>query len=193
MPSGPGNAPLAAILDDIRRHWELVVAPNADPRKWDRELAAAVAGYSVWNLTDFNYDKCHTYVIPAHRADIDEPGSAEADRALIARLGGRRHDVLLKLSVVLPYYLVALLEREVDAGGAIVERLSRQPTAEQSALAGRVEDFARRQGAAVIPRELLCELVPGAELELADPGTVTVYNCLFDDQDNSSPPIFCRE
>jgi hypothetical protein len=66
-------------------------------------------------------------------------------------------------------------------------------TAEQSMILRRVEEFARRHGMRPIPPEYLCELVPEAELELAAPGSVTVYNCLFEDQDNFIPPIFCGQ
>ena len=172
------------LLEDIRRHWEKVLHPPEDPYKYDNDLAAEFAGFAVFNWGDgFAYGKCHPYEILCHPGRFAQPGSKAEDQALVRQLGGRRVSVLLKLSAVLPYYLVKLLCREYN-GDEPVERDASPENDLQKDVFARAVRFAESRGFKPIPEDDLEKLVPGALLELAAPGTVTVYNCLFEDQSN---------
>jgi hypothetical protein len=183
----PVNVELREVMEHIQRHWAWVVWPKADREldnwEWDAVVAAEFAGYSMWNLGDgFNYSKCYTYAILLHPGQYRYPESLAEELERIRRFGGQQYTLLLKLSVIAPYYLAKILLRTLDGHGNRVEEEMRSPSEEHAALLRRAEEFAERQGFVRIPREYLAVLVPGAELELAQPGEVTVYNCLFEDE-----------
>lgn len=175
-----------ALLAEIRSRWAQVRAPRANLEAWDQALAEYLRGYTVFNWTDFNYGKCHTYEILLPRGEFSLPGSAAEGRTLLQSLGGQRHSILLRLSAVAPYYLIRLLRSNI-AGEQIVQQEVQPSTGEQQELLQRVEQFAQERGFRALPGDYLQQLVPGAALELAVPGTVTVYNCLFEDEANRPP------
>lgn len=176
------------MFDQIRQNWAYVVWPRADrleltDARWNDALAAAFPDHRIENLGDnFNYSKCHTYTIMLQPGRIRHTGTYAEEMELIAQLGGRYVMLLLKLSAVVPYYLLTLLVRTLGAQGTIVEQHFAQTTPEEIDLWRRAQDWAESQGFAPIPEEYLTVVVPGAELELADPGKVTIYNCLFEDE-----------
>ena len=176
---------LEELLKSIKLNWSTVLFPKSELSRWDKDFVRAFQGYSVFNLTDFNYGKCHTYEILAHRGSFVEPGSLEKDKKLIMLLGGQKYSILLKLSTVLPCYLIGFFCRKFESGEPIDRKLQPE-TLEHKALFQRAERFAQEKGYEPILEEFLGKPVPGASLELAEPGTVSVYNCLFEDHSNHS-------
>lgn len=180
--------PLETVLDQIRQNWAYVVWPRADrlelsDTKWDDALSIAFPSYTIWNLGDnFNYSKCHTYAILLHPGRLSEPRSYAEAVGLVERLGGCEVILLLKLSAVVPYYLITLLARIVNDHGTLVEQYIAPTTHKQIEALRQASAWAENQGFVAIPEEYLAVVVPGAELELAEPGKVTVYNCLFEDE-----------
>jgi hypothetical protein len=178
---------MAELLEKINQNWKLVLSPKANPQRWDNDMVTEFQGYSIFNLTDdFNYSKCHTYQILAHAGKLLQPASLEEGKELLVRLGGQEYSILLKLSVVLPFYQAIYLCREM-VGKNIIEKRMEPKTTEHRELLERVHGFAKARRFEVISEEYLKILVPNATLELAKPGTVTVYNCLFEDQSNHPP------
>ena len=181
------------VIADIQSNWARVVAPRADrdldDYQWDRALAAEFPGHSAWNIGDgFNYSKCYTYVIPVDTEDLSYEEWFAHEPEVITRLGGQEYLIVLKLSVVAPYYLETMIQRTIDDQGRIKERETEPMGAEQLELTQRSLQFAERNGFTQLPKEFINELVPHAALELAEPGTVTVYNCLFEDEHNLPTP-----
>ena len=158
------------VIADIQHHWAWVVAPRADrtldDTHWDRLLAAAFPGHAIWNLGDgFNYSKCYTYIILVEEGRLSYEEWWDQEKRLIQRLGGQEHLLLLKLSVVAPYFLVEVLQRSLSEDGHIREREIYPPTSQQRDLVHRAEQFAERHGFTLLPRAYLRQLVPHAELE----------------------------
>jgi hypothetical protein len=181
---------LNSLIEEIHQQLDKVINPTADVQEWNRKLQAEFLGFPVYNWTDdFNYSKCHTYEILLHKDILSNPGSLAEEQRLIRRLGGRKYSILLKLSVVVPYYLVQLLRRELDTDGQVIEQAVEPETHLHIQMLQRAQQFAEYHGFKRLPRNYLSQLVPDVKLELADPGTVTVYNCLFEDQDNNITPL----
>lgn len=183
---------LKSLIEEIHQKWDRVIAPTANLQEWDRELQTEFVGYPVYNWTDdFNYSKCHTYEILLHKGIFYNPGSLAEEQRLIRQLGGYKYSILLKLSVIAPYYLVQVLRRELDNNGQVSEQAVEPKTPLHVQMLQRAKQFAEYHGFKQLPRDYLSQLVPDVKLELAETGTVTVYNCLFEDQDNNiAPPIF---
>lgn len=188
-----GRYPLAdldELIRQIRGKWARVVAPKADgeldDRQWDAELARDFAGHTVWNLGDgFNYSKCWTYDIVCAQGRYPYSGTYAEEQAFIRAMGGHYDGLLLKLSAVLPYYLLHLLRRNLSDYGRIEEAEIAPEAGLHADLLSRARRFAERNRFVELPRAHRHALVPGVELELAEPGTVTVYNCLFEDESNT--------
>jgi len=181
---------LEKLLSDIRQNWDTVLAPNVDRKKWDHALAQEFPGYTIVNWTDFNYGKSHSYQILLPRGQWTVPGSLEEERNVLSQIGGEQRSILFKLSAIAPYYLLKILSRKLESGGQIGETVSDPKSNEEVELTRRCTQFAQRNGYLELPRQFLEAHVPGAELELAEPGTVTIYNCLFEDQSNHVPLPF---
>lgn len=178
---------LDSVIGDIQRRWAWVVSPRADRTlddwAWDAPLAREFAGSTIWNLGDgFNYSKCYTYGIPLYAGSHRYPESLTEERQLISAAGGALDILLLKLSVVAPYYIVKLVRRTVGSGGQIEESEVIADDSKHIEFVGRARQFAVTRGFAEIPSSMLNAVVPGAELDLAPVGQVTVYNCLFEDE-----------
>ena len=171
------------VIDDIRGNLKAVHVPSAD-RNWWIELNTYFEGYPIIDYTDFNYDKSHLFIIIiAHRSPENfNCGSRQQGIALLRRLDGHvYHYLWLRLSVVAPYYLVGLSRRTLGDDDEIVDTDVLPQNNEQLNLLRNAHAFARNHSFLSVPREYLEQLVPGVELELAKPGKVTVYNCLFAD------------
>lgn len=171
------------LLERIRGVWPRVLRPQADPRRFQAALAQAFPGRPLFDLSDdFTYNKCHTFAILAHEGLFAQPGSREEALALIERLGGSEYCALLKLSAVLPFFLCEMLQRQAGEDGAIFEQRIEPVRPAHARLLESVRAFAAAQGFSPIPDEWLSLPMPGVSLDLAG-GQVTVYNCLFEDQD----------
>lgn len=178
---------LQDIQSEILARRSEVAAPTSDRGKWDDLLRMTFTGWTLVNWTDFDYGKCYTFEIVMLRGAPAAPGSATEERELLRALGGSRASLLLKLSAIAPYYLLCVVVREFDEHGATCERYGKPRNKDEWDLWERAADFAESNNFASVGLETLSELVPGIELELAEPGTVTVYNCLFEDQVNGGP------
>jgi len=183
---------LTRIVQEILDNKHNLEQVGGDRNEWDEALRVEIPDYSFFNLTDFNYGKCHTYEIYLPAGIFKEPGSLQEERQLIQHLGGRRFGFLLKLSSVAPYFLLQLLSRTVDPSGQVSEEFTKTSTVEQRKMAEKLSRFAKSHAFRPIPLEFLTHRIPGIELELAKPGTVNVYNCLFEDQDNFIMPKFVK-
>lgn len=175
---------LEKLLSEITQNWDKVVAPDADRNRWDQALRQVFPNHTIVNWTDLNYGKCHSYQILLPSGQHVCPGSLEEERNLLTRLGGEQRSILLKMSIVAPYYLLRVLSRKLGAKGQIEESIGEPKNVEELELTRLCSQFAERNGYVELPRQFLHALVPDAELELAEPGTATVYNCLFEDQSN---------
>lgn len=181
---------LESLIEEICQQWDKVMLPTADMRQWDQELQIEFRGYPVYNWTEgFNYSKCHTYEILLHKGIFYSPGSLAEEQRLIRELAGRKYSILLKLSVVAPYYLARVLRQELDNEGQVLQQAVEAEKPLQAQMLRKAEQFAEGHGFKQLPRAYLSQLVPNVELELAELGTVTVYNCLFEDQDNNAAPL----
>jgi len=182
-------ADLDELILQIRGNWARVVAPKADREldqwRWDAELGRAFATHTIWNLGDgFNYSKCWTYAVVCAEGRYPYSGAYAGEQAFIRAMGGHYDMLLLKLSAILPYYLVRLLRRTVSDNGRIVEIEITPGAGLHEEMQTCTRQFAEGNGFMELPPAYVYALVPGAELELAEPGTVTVYNCLFEDESN---------
>lgn len=178
---------LERVLEDIHRNWAYVVWPKADrdldDQAWDKALREEFTGFTVWNLGDgFNYSKCYTYAIVTTPGSYLYPGTRGEGKQLIAQLGGEEHLILLKLSTVAPYFVAKPLCTTVAEGDRFRQTVITEPVGRDRLLLDRSHAFAERHGFTGLNETILQTLVPGAELELAAPGAVTVYNCLFEDE-----------
>lgn len=179
---------LQILRDEILSRRDEIAAPSADRMQWDDALGAIFAGYTLVNWTDFNYGKCHTYEVLLPRGLAASPGSFEEERQLQRALGGSRSSLLLKLSAIAPYYLICIAVRDLDAlGESVRERYVRPRGAEEQELWARGNEFAKQHGFSAIDPASLAAPISEIEMELAEPGTVTIYNCLFEDQANIAP------
>jgi hypothetical protein len=179
---------LQTLRDEILARRDEIAAPSADRMRWDDTLHAIFTGYTLVNWTDFNYGKCHTYEILMPRGSTASPASVEEEQQLLRALGGSRASLLLKLSVVAPYYLLCIVVRDIDAyDESIRERYVQPRGAEERELWARAVGFAEQHRFSSIDLESLSAPVSEIEMELAEPGTVMVYNCLFEDQANIAP------
>jgi hypothetical protein len=167
------------------------VPPSADRGRWDDILRAIFAGYTLVNWTDVNYGKCHTYEVMMPRGSTAAPGSLEEEQQLVRALGGSRASLLLKLSVIAPYYLLCVVVRDLEAHAESVRERYVQPrSAEEQDLWTRAVEFAEQHGFSAIDLESLSAPISEIEIELAEPGAVIAYNCLFEDQANLVPLPF---
>jgi hypothetical protein len=181
---------IESLIEKIHENLARVAEPIDDIQKWDQLLQAKFSGYPVYNWTDgFNYSKCHTYEILLHKYIFSSSESLIDEQTLIRKLGGNKHSILIKLSIILPYYLTTVLQRQLDAKGEIIERSIIPETNFHLQMLEKANQFAERHGFQELPRDYLSYIIPDIKLELASPGTVTVYNCLFEDQDNVMNPI----
>jgi hypothetical protein len=178
---------LQMLRDEILARRDEIAAPSADRTRWDDTLRALFTGYTLVNWTDFNYGKCHTYEVLMPRGATTSPGSLEEEQQLLRSLGGSRASLMLKFSVIAPYYLLCIAVRDVDAHDEVHERYMQPRDAEERELWARAVGFAKQHGFSAIDLESLSAPVSEIEMELAEPGTVTVYNCLFEDQANIGP------
>lgn len=179
---------LQTLRDEILARRDEIAAPSADRMHWDDALRAVFTGYTLVNWTDFNYGKCHTYEVLMPRGSTTSPGSFEEEQQLQRAIGGSRASLLLKLSVIAPYYLLCVVVRDIDAQDESVRERSVQPRGvEDRELWARAVGFAAQHGFSAIDLESLSAPISEVEMELAEPGTVTVYNCLFEDQANIAP------
>ncbi len=177
-----------ALREEIDARRDEIAAPSADRTRWDHSLRVLFDGYSLENWTDFNYGKCHTYEILMPRGQLALSGSLEDEQQLLRNLGGSRASLLLKLSAIAPYYLISVVERYLDdRSGSIHERYERARNEEERGLWTIASAFAEQHGFSAIDLESLSMPIPEIEMELAEPGTTTVYNCLFEDQANNAP------
>jgi hypothetical protein len=103
------------VVSDIQNNWDRVLLPSADRSQWHDDLQRLFSRYSIWNYTDFTYDKCHTYAILLHPGSFIESGTIQQETALIARLGGTLTYLVVNLSVGAPYFRVRL-ERRAHTG-----------------------------------------------------------------------------
>jgi hypothetical protein len=174
-----GEPLLEMVIRDIEENWDRVVSPQADPGRWSEALAVEFYGYTVWNWTEFNYDRCHAYEIVMHPGAYVRPGSRDAWRILAQQLGGRLYSLNLMLSAVAPYYIVKVICVEEDGQPRTVEAVS--PIHQQ--LLDRAERFAQSRGFQKLPGQYFEHMLPDVELEIAPRGQVTVFNCLFTDSD----------
>ncbi len=185
--SQPDSIELKSLLKEIGENWGKVLAPAANRSQWDADLAIEFANHSVWNFSDFNYGKCHSYVILAQPGTYACPGSRAEDQVLTKQLGGQQLHVILELSVVLPFYRAWLSRRTYDSEGLATDCVV-DISKDEYGLLQQAHVFARRRGFIRVGDELITALVPGVELDLAEPGTVSIYNCLFEDRSNCLPP-----
>ena len=182
-------ADLDELIRQIRGNWAWVVAPKAgrelDQWRWDAELGRAFARHTIWNLGDgFNYSKCWTYAVVGAEGRYPYCGAYAEEQAFIRAMGGHYDMLLLKLSAILPYYLMRLLRRTLSDTGRIEEIEIAPEAGLHEEMQARAQQFAEGNGFMELLPAYVYALVPWAALELAEPGTVTVYNCLFEDESN---------
>lgn len=174
---------LQTVIQDIRSNWNQVTNPTADRFQWDEALSKAFEGYPVWNSTDFNYGKCHSYEIVLHRRELRPAGSAKAQQAQIKQLGGTMSVLVLLLSVVANYYLLSFVQQRRGQ----LPRETQPKTKTHKELVSRAHQFATLHGFRDLPQEYLEHVLPDVELDLAERGSVKIFNCLFEDLDSSTP------
>lgn len=180
--SEQNEALVLEVVKSIRDNWGVVLNPVDDPNRWTSDLQRLFPYNSVFNWTDFNYGKAHSYEIVLHEGKYLPPHNRDEERAVLASLGGLRYSMLLRLSVVAPYYSVQFLRRKLDADGQIQDRIQSRPwrNADVKALV-TASRFCDSHHFEYLNDEVLTAVIPDVELELAEEGTVTVFNCLFED------------
>jgi hypothetical protein len=182
---------LEKVIEEIHKNSNKVVSPTADPQLWDKQLKSEFNGYPVFNWTDdFNYSKCHTYEILLHPGTVAKPGSLEQEQTFIRSVGGQKYSLLLKMSVIASYYLAGVFRRQLDSNGQVIEQLIQPEIPLQVEFLQKVDQFAQRNGFEPINRTYLAQVVPNVKLDLAQ--CCTVYNCLFEDEDNCIPVIWYK-
>lgn len=166
------------LIKEIQQRKEKILHPTADMHRWDQALSEF--GFPVFNWTDgFNYDKCHTYEILLHHGKWNKPTSMAEAQALITEIGGDKYSILLKISVIMPYFLVDYVHQFLD-NQKINEEIGNFQNEQQCETTSKLKKIFRGLNFKEIPRSYLKIIVPGIKLEFSDPATV--YNCLFIDE-----------
>jgi hypothetical protein len=175
---------LQDVIDAIARSRNAENAAAAD-RDWLSELSGCFDGYPVRDCTDLDCDRSHLfYIVIAHGSAEKFIGTFQEETALLRRLQGRAYYLLwLRLSVVAPYYIVRLMRCALGDNEEIVESDVLPETDEQMALLHKAHGFARDRGYVCVPSEYLERAVPGIEMKHAETGKVTVFTCLFADEE----------
>lgn len=181
-----GGLSLQRVIQDIEQNRETVRAPSSERDRWSRILASQFEKYTVWNWTDFTYDKCHSYEILLHPGKFQKPGSRDEERVLISQLGGHLYALELMLSVVAPYYIIKLVHLTADEQIPKAET----PQPDQQKFIKRAERLVERHGFQKLPREYFDHPMPNIDLELAPKGKATIFNCLFTDTDLPSSAVW---
>ena len=143
-------------------------------------MSSFFLNHSIFNWTDdFNYSKCHTYEILVKNGNWIKPTNLEQTSFLINNLGGEKVSVVLKMSVIMPYYLTDLVRQYVK-DGQVIEQIVSPLSSLQEEVLRKTEEFALMQGFQKLPETYIDRVVPNIELDLAKPATI--YNCLFEDE-----------
>jgi len=180
---------LETILSEIKSRKEQVISPRPSSIPWTQKIESEFEGYPVFDWTDdFNYSKCHTYEVVLHLFDLQKPKSSSDLTELVRKMEGAIYSIILKVSVIQPYYLIGLLKRSAGENQKITEKLILPQCNLHQDMLTRLEKLVENERFQKIQRELLKISVPEINLELAQ--FVTVYNCLFEDQDSSLPIIW---
>ncbi len=140
--------------------------PNGWQLGWDRERFGAdlkrIAGdRRVINVTSFDYSRCNSYEI--------ECSNVGNQLVLTVRISFVRDLFILHWTQYSPNRRSGQVVQEIPDACAEIE--------------GSVAEFLHCENFRRVPDDLYEQHVPNVELELSEPGDVTVGKCLFDDYD----------
>ncbi|MDF2626500.1 MAG: hypothetical protein K0R39_331 [Symbiobacteriaceae bacterium] len=122
------------------------------------------------------------YEIILHEGTFLPARNRDEECEALKSIGGTRYSMLLWLSVVAPYFTVQFLRRKLDQHREIQDRILSRPwrNADTKVLL-TASRFCVGHNFDYLDDEVLTAVIPDVELDLAEEGTVTVFNCLFED------------
>lgn len=168
------------LISTVQANWEQVLTPKAPRDQWRQEIQALFPDYPVWNWTDFNYDKCHTYSVVLRPGPLKKPGSREEEATQLAVVGGKLAYLWVAISVVAPFVRVWTQTRALAPNGEILLQIS--SGAGSAAEVEAIRRFMDHHGLEELPEDVLRVVIPEIALDLKPRGEVTIYNCLFYDE-----------
>ena len=147
------------------------------------DLERLLKGYSISNVTDWNYDNCFRFKVFLHPGDPYTIGGKAETIKLVEKLGGTVYFLLIEISALGPYYECYFSQRLCDnSTRELITQVSEHPfSINQKTILKKVVEYCKGKGFKKLNKELLDSIVPGLSLDLAKEGEVTVYNCLFAD------------
>ncbi|HEY3368696.1 MAG TPA: hypothetical protein VGK74_26870 [Symbiobacteriaceae bacterium] len=121
------------------------------------------------------------YSIVLHPVPLQKAPSLEQALAQLSGLGGSMTCVFLAISVIAPFFRTDVQIRELAPDGGI--RLRQVGTDTCPAAVDRARTFAAQREFTELPDDVVNGVIPDVELDLKPRGQVTIYNCLFYDED----------
>jgi|GEM_PF-1156281 len=134
--------------------------------------------FIVVDWTDFDSGNCCELKILLHENEnlIDD------DKALLKKLGGKRRDLRIFLSLISEYcfYFVEETEYNEKTSGWTFTSISENEAMDSNTIK-KLNELIKELGYTRINQELAKMIVPDIKMDFIDAGNVTVFNCLFTD------------
>jgi hypothetical protein len=148
-----------------------------------QELLQLLNGYAIENRTDWNYDSCFSFLVLLHPGVLYNVRDKTSAVELVQKLGGTTYFLTLQISALGPYYAYRFCQRIYShLSRALIDQVREFPfSTDQEEILKKVTGYCERKGFKRLSRQFLDQIVPDIELDLAEAGEVTIYNCLFVD------------
>ncbi|HZT42281.1 MAG TPA: hypothetical protein VFA07_08825 [Chthonomonadaceae bacterium] len=153
--------------------------------------------------TTFDYDRCYSYLVLLHQNIIQPDHTKIApmwmmketgeDSIINAKLNKIQNWMWLHVSIIAKYYTyqqeVRILEPRSES---ILERLLAPygKLINNSEAEKFIQQFFKQKGYVLLSDDILRRRVQNVNLELSEPGEVTVFKCLFFDYDSQPGELF---
>lgn len=134
--------------------------------------------YEVLNWINFDYCNCYEYIILLHK---NQP-ILDDDTDLMEKLGGKRLDLHLYISVLEKYYYFSIEETELEfeTNEWKFNTIPNYPISIEKEV-DKLNDFFAYENYYNLKFELVNEKVDNIETELKYKGETTVFDCIFTD------------
>lgn len=144
---------------------------------WNEILREYFPNNHLQNLTDFNYNKCFTICLNLSETTANL-GTKEFEKYLEVNSELFRMEV--QISVLAPYGMVKYLRYFRDNDEVRVQQSNNPYKQNYSNYDSLIKEFLNKFNLKLLDDTALKLEVPGVKLELRE-GSVSVYNCLFED------------
>ena len=132
--------------------------------RFEKELAALACPFSCLNATSFDYARCNRYEIEC-------------------RTDGASSYLMLTVLISFVVDVFSTHWTRYEKGGRSGTVVATPNDSSFTGLEGRIAEMLRSKGFRRLPDDLYNAKIVGIELELSDPGDVTLGKCLFEDSD----------